>query len=220
MSCKEISADWAAQRIKGLSLWYGRPATRSSPKKTADGRTRAQVIKTLIDTFRYPRRGPGMMWEACAEKFRAWAAELAMGMKVVGLSSTIRKLAGLWTVDVPGRPSANRHSIEAQARHLVRAAAAAGQRPGASSFGEGCPVGQLGALCYRDFLTVVLILKDRQVFPRQLDLHSRSERQGWADSELQVLVAGNGARSEHDLLRPGILLLRGRRPVERHGRSS
>src|SRR5204862_66393 len=61
MSCKEISADWAAQRIKGLSLttaiWNA-----LWPKKKGGGK--GKVIKSLIDTFRYPRRGPGMMWEA------------------------------------------------------------------------------------------------------------------------------------------------------------
>ncbi len=31
---------------------------------------RKDVVKTLIDTFRYPRLGPGMMWELCAEKIR------------------------------------------------------------------------------------------------------------------------------------------------------
>src|SRR5438034_6406701 len=67
MSCKDISADWAAQRIKGLSL---KSAILNAilPKKQPKDKT--QVIKSLIDTFRYPRRGPGMMWEACAEKIR------------------------------------------------------------------------------------------------------------------------------------------------------
>ncbi|MBS1835692.1 MAG: FAD-dependent oxidoreductase, partial [Acidobacteria bacterium] len=69
MSCKEISADWAAQRIKGLSLWS---AIRNAlfPPKASSGSDRSKVIKTLIDTFRYPRLGPGMMWERCGELVR------------------------------------------------------------------------------------------------------------------------------------------------------
>src|SRR6202011_1697261 len=60
MSCKEISADWAAQRIKGLSL---KTAILNAlwPKKK--GGSKDKVIKSLIDSFRYPRLGPGMMWE-------------------------------------------------------------------------------------------------------------------------------------------------------------
>lgn len=53
--CHEISADWAAQRIKGLSM-------ASLIRKTFFP-NREGVIKTLIDRFRYPRLGPGQMWE-------------------------------------------------------------------------------------------------------------------------------------------------------------
>ena len=42
------------------------------------------MIKTLINSFRYPRRGPGMMWEACAEKTKAMGGQIEMGCKVTG----------------------------------------------------------------------------------------------------------------------------------------
>ena len=58
MSCREISADWAAQRIKGLSLWSA-IVNALRPKRPGK---KSEVIKTLIDSFRYPRLGPGMMW--------------------------------------------------------------------------------------------------------------------------------------------------------------
>ena len=63
MSCKEISADWAAQRIKGLSLGSAIKNALFPQRRPKD---RTKVIKTLINSFRYPRRGPGMMWEVCA----------------------------------------------------------------------------------------------------------------------------------------------------------
>src|SRR5918912_2595712 len=59
MSCREISADWAAQRIKGLSLATA-IKNAFAPGGSAAG---AATVKTLINAFRYPRRGPGMMWE-------------------------------------------------------------------------------------------------------------------------------------------------------------
>ena len=58
--CSEISAEWAAQRIGGLSLL-------SAAKNSILGQKnhkKTKLIKTLIDTFDYPKRGPGMMWEA------------------------------------------------------------------------------------------------------------------------------------------------------------
>ena len=64
--CKEISADWAAQRIKGLSLGSAiKNALLPQKKQPKDPNN---VIKTLINSFKYPRKGPGMMWEACARE--------------------------------------------------------------------------------------------------------------------------------------------------------
>src|SRR5580704_6395479 len=84
MSCREISADWAAQRIKGLSLWSAVKNALFKKKTAAAGADKSKVIKSLIDTFRYPRKGPGMMWEACADRIKAMGGDLHMGMKVVG----------------------------------------------------------------------------------------------------------------------------------------
>src|SRR6185312_12123016 len=57
MDCRELSADWAAQRIKGVSLLSAlKPASRG------------KLAKSLVRSFWYPRKGPGMMWEACAAK--------------------------------------------------------------------------------------------------------------------------------------------------------
>ena len=82
MSCNEISADWAAQRIKGLSLGSAIKHALFTNKP----KDRKQIVKTLIDTFRYPRLGPGMMWEACAEKVRKLGGEVLLGRRVVGCS--------------------------------------------------------------------------------------------------------------------------------------
>src|SRR5438105_2962802 len=56
--CHEISAEWASQRIRGLSL--------ASLVKDALGGNRGQ-IKTLIREYLYPRHGPGMMWSRLAK---------------------------------------------------------------------------------------------------------------------------------------------------------
>src|SRR5260370_28147568 len=81
MSCGEISADWAAQRIKGLSLGSAIKNALLPQRYNGD---RTKVIKTLINSFRYPRRGPGMMWEACAEKTKAMGGKIQTGCKVTG----------------------------------------------------------------------------------------------------------------------------------------
>ncbi len=79
MPCSEISADWAAQRIKGLSMIS---AIRNAliPQRGDDG-----VIKTLIDKFEYPKHGPGMMWERAAEIVQGRGSTLHMGAPIVEL---------------------------------------------------------------------------------------------------------------------------------------
>ncbi len=72
--CNEISADWAAQRIRGLSLIATIKSALLAKQATSDG----EIIKTLIDAFDYPEKGPGMMWEMVAEKIQDRGSELRM----------------------------------------------------------------------------------------------------------------------------------------------
>ena len=72
--CSEISADWAAQRIKGLSLI----ATIKNAILSAQPTNKGEIIKTLIDAFDYPEKGPGQMWEMVAESIQARDSELKM----------------------------------------------------------------------------------------------------------------------------------------------
>src|ERR1700741_671542 len=94
MSCNEISADWAAQRIKGLSLGS---AIKNALRPQRYNGDRSHVIKTLIHSFRYPRRGPGMMWEVCAEKMKALGGNLEMGCRVTRCSYD--EVSGACTVE-------------------------------------------------------------------------------------------------------------------------
>ena len=64
MNCDSISADWAAQRIRGLNLFV---AIVSALRKSLHLPSKAGA-KTLIESFHYPRRGPGMIWEAAAAR--------------------------------------------------------------------------------------------------------------------------------------------------------
>src|SRR5262249_10368536 len=64
--CNEISADWAAQRIKGLSLIE----TIKNALLSAQPTDKSKIIKTLIDAFDYPEKGPGQMWEMVAESIQ------------------------------------------------------------------------------------------------------------------------------------------------------
>src|SRR5437762_7936185 len=114
MSCKEISADWAAQRIKGLSLGSAIKNALLPQRYNGD---RSKVIKTLINSFRYPRSGPGLMWDACADITKAMAGSIEMGCKVTGCS--YNDTSSSWAVEYKDRQG---NSLTLQAEHVISSA--------------------------------------------------------------------------------------------------
>jgi protoporphyrinogen oxidase len=76
--CTTIRAEWAAQRIKGLSLTT---AVRNAifPEKNSG-------VKTLIEKFHYPERGPGQMWEEMTERLKGSGYPVLMERPVVRIS--------------------------------------------------------------------------------------------------------------------------------------
>jgi protoporphyrinogen oxidase len=75
ISCDEISADWAAQRIKGLSL-------REAIFSALRGKKASPTAKTLIRNFFYPRLGPGQMWETATNKIMEMGGKVFLDRKV------------------------------------------------------------------------------------------------------------------------------------------
>ena len=152
ISCREISADWAAQRIKGLSLWSAvKNGLRPAPRKAG-----GDVVKSLIHSFRYPRLGPGMMWEKCADRICAMGGRVLLGCKVTAcrFDADLKR----WSVEY-SRSGGTSESISAD--HVISSAPL---RELAASLSP--PVSQQAAeaaagLRYRDFMTVALIVKDR-----------------------------------------------------------
>ncbi len=156
MSCKEISADWAAQRIKGLSLTTAVLAALFPKRKARSG---AGVVKTLIDSFRYPRLGPGMMWDACAAKIIEGGGAVEMGRRVT--QCRFDASTRLWTVtsqDSGGRE----HTIEGA--HVISTAPVRELCNMLEPSVSEATTLAANRLKYRDFITVVLILKDRGAF--------------------------------------------------------
>ncbi|MEO5720689.1 MAG: NAD(P)/FAD-dependent oxidoreductase, partial [Chthoniobacterales bacterium] len=156
MPCREISADWAAQRIKGLSLGSAIKNALLPQKQPKD---KSKVIKTLINSFKYPRKGPGMMWEAAAEKTKALGGNILMGAKVVGCA--YEGETSTWSLRVR---DLNGHDHTLQSEHVISSAPMRelvnGLQPAVSERAKEAA----NSLKYRDFLTVMLILKNRDAF--------------------------------------------------------
>ena len=156
MSCDEISADWAAQRIKGLDLRVAimNALTRSFRRKPKAG---DDVVKTLIETFQYPRKGPGMMWEAAAAQTKERGGRILMGRELTGLAYDDAQK--LWRIEVATNDGKQESYT---ARHVVSSAPV---RELVQKLSPK-PISLLHAraLRYRDFLTVALMIDKPEVF--------------------------------------------------------
>src|SRR6476659_7753932 len=75
----KLPADFAAQRIKNLSL-YNAVVNALLPKRNQ------KAITSLIEEFQYPKYGPGMMWERCTELVEARGCKVIMDTRVVGIN--------------------------------------------------------------------------------------------------------------------------------------
>jgi protoporphyrinogen oxidase len=156
IDCREISADWAAQRIRGLSLGAAiLYALKSAPKN----KPREQVIKTMVDSFRYPRRGPGMMWEAAAERLTELGGSVLMGCRVMGLDYDAAR--GRYRV---AYQNAQKERAWLDATHVISSAPIRQLVNGLTPKASDRALQAANALRYRDFIIVALMLKDRHRF--------------------------------------------------------
>jgi protoporphyrinogen oxidase len=152
--CSEISADWAAQRIKNLSL-------KSALYNAFSGNngSNGKLITTLIDEFQYPRLGPGMMWERCEELLAEKNNPTRRGERVTRVQHRNKRVECVATKNSSGAWTefGGEHFISTMPlrelifaldppppEHVLRAA---------------------NNLRYRDYLTVVLMIKRENIFP-------------------------------------------------------
>src|SRR5690242_5647852 len=170
ISTKELSADWAAQRIKSLDLWV---VLRSALLPTRKPSHRGDVVTTLIDRFRYPRLGPGQMWERVAEISAAKGHPVLLGRAVKSIHHDAGRVTSVVTETADGETETHRgtHFISSiPIRELVarlEPAAPPRVRKAAESLG------------YRDFISVALMIDRQDVFPDNwIYIHDPSVRVG------------------------------------------
>ena len=157
MDCDEISADWAAQRIKGLNLGAAVWNALTRGRRKAAPAEGEEVIKTLIESFEYPRKGPGMMWEAAAAKTRAQGGEILMDRTLSTLSHDDK--TGIWTVTAT-RGDGSEETWTA--RHVVSSAPI--RELGNALSPKPLSLFSARSLKYRDFITVALITTRKDLF--------------------------------------------------------
>ncbi|MCC7519971.1 MAG: NAD(P)/FAD-dependent oxidoreductase [Verrucomicrobiae bacterium] len=161
--CAKIQAEWAAQRIKGLSLWKAIYDALFKPRRKET---------SLIEEFDYPEFGPGQMWEAVRDRVVALGGDVAMNAPVIEWRHDGTRVTSV-LARVPGgvREVAGAQFLSsAPIRELAHAL-----RPAA-------PQEVLDAadrLHYRDFLVVCLVIRAEKLFPDNwIYIHSPEVRVG------------------------------------------
>ncbi|MGD0593629.1 MAG: FAD-dependent oxidoreductase [Acidimicrobiales bacterium] len=156
MPATEIQADWAAQRIKTLSLW-------KAFTNALRPRRNQKVITSLIEEFEYPRLGPGMMWERAVEAVAAQGSTVTLGCSLRSIRRSGKQAVA---VELKSEPGSGRRADETlQVDHVISSMpiselVMALDPPAPEEV-------QLAAkgLHYRDFLTVALVVPAARGFP-------------------------------------------------------
>ncbi len=161
--CSTLKAEWAAQRIKDLSLRTAILSMFFKPRKT---------IKTLIEEFDYPRLGPGMMWRAVADEIQARHGEVRLNAPVVRIQRTG------WRIDSVAVAGDGGEDVVAGTDFIssmpVTEFVLKLDPPAPPAVQEAAR-----RLTYRDFLTVCLIVDRPDLFPDNwIYIHSPDVRVG------------------------------------------
>lgn len=149
--CSNIQAEWAAQRIKGLSLVTAIVNAVFKPRNTK--------IKTLIDEFDYPVLGPGMMYDAMSRRISEMGGEVRLESRVSSVNHENFIIKSVDYIDESG----NNHNISGEnfissipVTELVKAM---NPKPGKEVLEAA------EKLSYRSIVTVDIVIKQKNLFP-------------------------------------------------------
>ena len=148
--CTEIKAEWAAQRIKGLSL--------TTAVKDALFKSEKANVKTLIDSFDYPRRGPGMLWERVRQVVESRGHKILTESDVIEIRMVGPRVKQIVALNC-------KQSLTIAGDHFISS------MPLSELILKMTPppppdiVEAARRLTYRDFLTVALIVRQNDLFP-------------------------------------------------------
>jgi protoporphyrinogen oxidase len=155
--CTEIEADWGAQRIKDLSLF--RAAWHAlKPKRVRAKTAKSKQVTSLIEEFNYPKYGPGMMWERCADLVTAQGTSIVFDATVTKIE---RRDLGAVAVTVDSGGEFRRHPCTEVISSMPIGTLVRSMDPPPPDE----VIKAADALRYRDFITVALVVPEDIGFP-------------------------------------------------------
>ena len=156
-----MNADWGSQRVKGLSI---SALLRDMLTRQKGGKSDGTHVETsLIDRFRYPKYGPGQLWDAVAQQVRQHGGTVLTGRRVtsVNIDAASRRVCSVTVTDRDG----NRQDIPCE--YVLSSMPLCDLVPGLR--GIDIPAGILAdasALPYRDFVTLGLLVNSLAIRAR------------------------------------------------------
>jgi protoporphyrinogen oxidase len=156
ISTKELSADWAAQRIKSLDLWVVLRSALLPHRKPSRG---GEVVTTLIDKFRYPRFGPGEMWERVAEISAGRGHPVLLGRSVLRINHEDGRVTSVVT-ETAGGSTETHGGTDFISTIPIRELVAKLDPPAPGRVRQAAD-----SLGYRDFISIALMIDRPNVFP-------------------------------------------------------
>jgi|HubBroStandDraft_6_1064221.scaffolds.fasta_scaffold09451_4 protoporphyrinogen oxidase len=157
VSCREISAEWGEQRIKGLSIAKSVQHFLKQRFRKSPGIAQKETETSLIEKFLYPKFGPGQMWESVAEKVFRLGGEIHTDLNVSQVHCDGNRVVALSTVDRQG------HQRRFHGQYFFSTMAV---KELISSMKTDVPANVrevANGLLYRDFITVGLLVKKLKV---------------------------------------------------------
>ncbi len=97
--CDEISADWGAQRIKGLSVSKAIAHALMAPFRSSADTAQKGTETSLLERFLYPKLGPGQMWEEVARRVEARGGSISLDHRVIGIDRTDDRIGAVQVRD-------------------------------------------------------------------------------------------------------------------------
>jgi len=155
--CTEIQADWGAQRIKNLSLFRA-VWEAVKPKRVRKSASKSKQVTSLIEEFNYPKYGPGMMWERCAEIVTAQGTKIVFDATVTKIEHSGGKATAVTAV-TGGAPT--RYECTDVVSSMPIGALLRSMDPPPPDD----VIAAADGLRYRDFITVALVVPESAGFP-------------------------------------------------------
>jgi protoporphyrinogen oxidase len=97
--CDSISAEWGAQRIKGLSVTKAIAHALTGPFRSSAGTSQKRTETSLIERFLYPKFGPGQMWEEVARQIALRGVDIHLRHRIVGIERNGIEISGVTVRD-------------------------------------------------------------------------------------------------------------------------